>query len=118
VSIRRAKVAESRLESRITARATAAISSTRSRRSKGGGCSKSGARITIRPRSLALAVTAEVIGPARRTAPPLIGFPETSPPITRTSLPNAALARAPPAVSSSDEEPVSTVHRDTPNRCT
>ncbi len=72
----------------------------------------------MRPRSPGLAASAVVSGPATRTAPPPIGFPETSPPITRTSLPNAALARAPRAASSSDEAAVSTVHRDTPNRCT
>ena len=53
-----------------------------------------------------------------RIASPLIGLPEISPPITRTSPLKATLALAPLADTSRDEADVSTVQRERPKRCT
>ena len=114
VSMRRVNVEESRLESRITARATR------------GDLVHPVAEIrrAADARSPASATRSGRGAPDRRAAPreagrprarrrPSIGWPETSPPITRTSRANATALRVPRALTSSDEAAVSTVQRDT-----
>ena len=103
---------------RVAIAYTRAISSTRSPRSSGRGRWKSGDNNTRRPWSRESRAMSAVSGPATSTASPVIGRPEISPPITRTSLPNRTAAPAPRADSSSEEAAVSTVQRDTPKRWT